>query len=61
MSVLFKAFKPATSPEAEAAVLGKVQFRQGMATDVVGYNPWSTVRQLAGMVRMVFPRSAFRR
>ena len=36
MSLRFMAESPATSPDAEAAVLAKVQFRQGMPTDVIG-------------------------
>ena len=36
MSLRFMAASPATRPEAEAAVLAKVQFRQGMPTEVMG-------------------------
>ena len=36
MSLRFMAASPATRPDAEAAVLAKVQFRQGMPTDVIG-------------------------
>jgi len=36
VSVLFRALSPATMPEADAAVLAKVQFRQGMLTGVFG-------------------------
>jgi hypothetical protein len=52
--------EPATRPEADAAVLAKVQLRQGISTDVMGYNPCKTVRQLAGMVRMIFCPRAFK-
>jgi hypothetical protein len=54
------AFKPATRPDAEAAVLANVQLRAGIVTDVVGYRPWRTVRQQAGNVIIVFSRKAFR-
>jgi hypothetical protein len=36
MSLRFIAASPATRPDAEAAVLAKVQFREGMPTDVIG-------------------------
>ncbi len=36
MSLRFMAVSPATMPDADAAVLAKVQFRQGIPTDVMG-------------------------
>ncbi len=60
ISVRFRAFRPATIPDADAAVLANVQFRAGTVTEVVGYRPWRTVKQQAGNVRIVFSRSAFR-
>ena len=55
-----RAFIPATSPEAEAPVVANGVLTQGTVTDVTGYMPCNTVRQLAGTVTMTCPSNAFR-
>jgi len=47
-------------PDAEAAVLAKVQFKAGTVTGVKGYKPWRTHRQEAGKVTIVFSLKAFK-
>jgi hypothetical protein len=59
MSLRSRAWRPATRPDAEAAVLAKELLRAGTNTGVLGYIPWRTQRQQAGRVTMVFSRSAF--
>ncbi len=60
MSDLFRARRPATKPEADAAFPAKVVLRAGTMTEVVGYNPCRTHRQLGGIPTIVFSRSALR-
>jgi len=54
------ALSPATSPVADAPVEANGVFTQGTLTDVIGYMPCNTVRQLAGTVTMTCPSNAFR-
>ena len=57
-SALPVARRPAASPAAAAAVEGNATLTQGTSTELIGYMPPSTVRQLAGTAITIWPSSA---